>query len=139
MIYHYGKGGFDLTSSGSIITRVYTSDAYIPLRDVPVIYTQTSADGKRKLLAIRMTDSSGLTEPYFVETPDTASSLTPQNTLRPYSIINISVSPPGYSAVTAENVQIFPGVETIQGFQLRPLPATERDPITIYPEPPQDL
>ena len=139
MIYHMKKGGLDLASQGSIITRVYTSDAYIPLRDVPVIYTQRSSEGKRELLAIRMTNSSGTTDPYFIETPDTASSLEPQDTLRPYSTIDISVSLPGYSSSTAEGVQIFPGVETVQGFQLRPIPASERDPITIYPEPPQDL
>ena len=79
----------------------------------------------RKLLAVRMTNSSGLTEPYYIETPDTIQSQSPGSTIRPYALINISVSYPGYNAITAEGVQIFPGVETIQGMQLRPVAPSE--------------
>lgn len=128
-----------MASQGSIVTRVYTSDAYIPLRDVPVVYTGISADGRKELLAVRMTNSSGTTEPFYIETPDISSSLTPQDTSQPYTAIDVSVSLPGYTSATAEGVQIFPGIETVQGFQLRPIPASEREPVVIYPEPPQDL
>lgn len=128
-----------MAPQGSIVTKVYTSDAYIPLRDVPVVYSLISQDGKKELLAIRMTNSSGMTDPFFIETPSTSTSLSPQDTVRPYSIIDVSVSLPGYSSATAEGVQIFPNTETVQGFQLRPISTSERDPAIIYPEPPQDL
>lgn len=109
-----------MASQGTVIARVYTSDAYLPLRGVPVTFTQTLPDGSRRLLAIRTTDSSGLTEPLFVETPDASQSLTPGSVLRPYATVDISTAAPGYGTILAEGVQIFPGVETIQGLQLFP-------------------
>ena len=126
-------------AQGSVITRVYTSDAYVPLRDVPVVYTQVNEDGTTSLLAILNTDSSGLTKSFDVQTPDTSQSLTPGSVLRPYATINISVSAPGYRTVTAEGVQIFPDVQTIQGFQLRPVPQQEQGSSTIVPESTQNL
>lgn len=120
------KGGMILASQGSVIARVYTSDAFLPLRNVPVIFTQTAAD-KKKLLAIRYTNSSGLTEPLFIETPETAESLSPGAALKPYATVDIQVEYPGYGGITAEGVQVFPGSETIQGLQLRPLPVTSAE------------
>lgn len=119
-----------MSSQGSLIVRVYTSDAYLPLRDVPVVISQ---DGR--LLAVRRTDSSGLTEPFFVETPDALESLSP-GFLKPYATVNIQVEYPGYGGILAEGVQIFPGVETIQGLQLIPVNFAET---TVVQEPPQDL
>jgi len=124
---------------GSIITRVYTSDAYLPLRDVPVIYTKIDESGAQELLSIQMTDSSGLTEPFYINTPAVSQSLSPNGTLRPYELINIFVSYPGYNAVTAEGVQIFPDTRTIQGVQLRPVPPAEHGSSEIYREPVQNL
>lgn len=113
-----------MASQGSVIARVYTSDAYIPLEGVPVTFTLVQPDGSRQLLAVRMTNSSGLTVPLQVETPDPSASLTPGSVLRPYAQIDISASVPGYGTIEAKGVQIFPGVETIQGLQLRPMPIT---------------
>ena len=126
-------------AQGSVITRVYTSEAYVPLRDVPVVYTQVGEDGTTSLLAILNTDSSGLTKPFDVQTPEISQSLTPGNILRPYATINISVSAPGYRTVTAEGVQIFPDVQTIQGFQLRPVPQQEHGSAATIPESTQNL
>ena len=128
-----------MASQGSVIARVYTSDAYLPLQAVPVSFTQILPDGSRQLLAVRMTDNSGLTSPLFINTPDRSESLTPGNTLRPYATIDISTSAPGYSSVTAEGVQIFPGVETIQGLQLRPVPTSDRGEFTTVPGSTQNL
>ena len=113
-----------MASQGSVIARVYTSNAYLPLPNAAVTFTQVLDDGNRKLLAIRRTDSSGLTAPVFLETPDTDQSLTPGATIRPYATVDIQVEVPGYGGKLAEGVQVFPGVETIQGLQLRPLPVT---------------
>ena len=111
-----------MASQGSVIARVYTSDAYIPLEGVPVTFTLVRPDGSRRLLAIRMTDSSGLTAPLPVDTPDVSASLTPGAVLKPYAQVDISVDAPGYGTIAAKGVQVFPGVETIQGLQLRPRP-----------------
>ena len=117
------KGGVFLASQGSVLARVYTSDAFLPLANVPVLFTKALPDGKKTVLAIRYTDSSGLTAPVFAETPDLANSLTPNTALQPYATIDIQVEYPGYNGVLAQGVQIFSGQETIQGLQLRPLPA----------------
>ncbi len=109
-----------MASQGSVIARVYTSDAFLPLRGVPVVFTQTQPDGSRQVLAIRTTDASGLTEPVYIQTPDTADSQTPGNPLRPFASVDISTAAPGYGSILAEGVQIFPGVETIQGLMLLP-------------------
>ena len=119
-----------MSSQGSLIVRVYTSDAFLPLRDVPVVISQ---DGK--LLAIRRTDSSGLTEPLPVDTPDEIESLSP-GYLKPYATVDIQVEYPGYGGILAEGVQIFPGVETIQGLQLIPVTSAGT---TVVREPAQDL
>ena len=126
-------------AQGSIITRVYTSDAFLPLRDVPVIYTKIQPDGTQTLLSVQMTDSSGLTAPFFIDAPEVSQSLSPDRTLRPYELINIHVSYPGYNTITAEGVQIFPGVQTIQGFQLRPVSPDEHSISETYRETTQNL
>lgn len=128
-----------MASQGSVIARVYTSDAFLPLRGAPVVFTQTDAEGNRQLLAVRTTDSSGLTTPLFVSTPDLSESQSPGSTLRPYATVDISVSFPGYSNINAEGVQIFPGVETIQGLQLRPVSIDERDETVTVPGSSQNL
>ena len=116
-----------MASQGSVIARVYTSDAFLPLRGVPVTFTQNRSDGSKTLLAIRYTNSSGLTEPLYIETPDTSESLSPGAALRPYATVDIQVEYPGYGGILAEGVQIFPNSETIQGLQLRPLPITSTE------------
>ncbi len=134
------KVGFALSSQGSVIARVYTSDAYIPLPDAPVIFSSTDADGNRNLLAIRTTNSSGLTSPVYVETPDIDQSLSPGLSLKPYATITIQASYPGFQSIQADGVQVFPGVETIQGLQLQPItPAQSDEPTTILPQSQQNL
>ena len=128
-----------MPSQGSVIARVYTSDAYLPLFNVPVVFRNFSPDGRGELLAIRMTNSSGLTEPLYVETPDVEQSLSPNSTPRPYASISISASAPGYNAISAEGVQIFPGVQTVQSLQLRPVSPPDHSLGTTVIEPPQNL
>ena len=122
-----------------MIARVYTSDAYIPLRGVPVTFTLVLPDGSRQLLAVKRTDSSGLTEPVFIETPDVSESLTPGVSVRPYATVDISADAPGYGTFEAKGVQIFPGVETVQGLQLRPRPASPGSYGEIVEGPSQNL
>ena len=128
-----------MSSQGSVITKVYTSDALLPLRGVPVTYFQQGENGAKRLLATRVTGSSGSTAPLYVETPDAARSLTPGSALRPYAALNISVSYPGYDTVVMEDVQVFPGVQTIQGLQLRPTAEGETPQSFTVKEPFQDL
>lgn len=125
-----------LSSQGSVITRVYTSDAYLPLSNAAVMFSQLLPNQSEKLLAVRITDQSGLTSPVLVDTPDLSQSLSPGAALPPYSTILIRVEYPGYSSLLVEGVQIFPGVETVQNLQLRPLSLDQfqaSTPTTYYP------
>ena len=124
---------------GSIVTRVYTSDAYLPLHNVPVIYTKTDVNGIQELLSIQTTDTSGLTSPFYIKTPELSQSLTPDKSVQPYELINIFVSYPGYNSAIAENVQIFPDTQTIQGFQLYPVSPSEHTTSETYRESVQNL
>ena len=134
------KVGSTLSSQGSVIARVYTSDAYIPLPNAPVIFSTVHTDGTNELLAIRNTNTSGLTAPVYVETPDASQSLSPGLSLKPYATITIQASYPGFRSVRADGVQIFPGVETIQGLQLQPItPAQAEEPTTFLPQNAQNL
>ena len=134
------KVGFALSSQGSVIARVYTSDAYIPLPDAPVVFSTVNEEGQRILLGIRTTNSSGLTSPVYVDTPDTDQSLSPGLSITPYASITIQASYPGFQSIQANGVQIFPGVETIQGLQLQPVSPSQADlPTEIIPQMPQDL
>ncbi len=130
-----------MASQGTVIARVYTSDAFLPLANVPVTFTQLQPDGSRKLLAVRLTNSSGMTAPLPVETPDASESLSPGLMEKPYAVVNISAEYPGYGGVLAEGVQIFPGVETIQALQLVPLPSLpgEQDLSVLFPGSSQNL
>ena len=130
-----------MASQGTVIARVYTSDAFLPLANVPVTFTQIQPDGSRKLLAVRLTNSSGMTAPLPVETPDAAESLAPGLMAKPYALVDISVEYPGYGGILAEGVQIFPGVETIQALQLVPLPSLsgEADQSVLFPGSSQNL
>lgn len=124
---------------GSVVARVFTSDALIPLFDAPVSFTQTDDAGNKTLLAIRYTDASGLTAPLFLDTPDPAASQAPGSPVPPYASVDIQVSYPGYSSATVSGVQVFPTVVTIQALQLRPTPNTSRDEHTQISEQNQDL
>lgn len=130
-----------MSSQGTVIARVYTSDALLPLPNVPVTFTQIQPDGSRKLLAIRLTNSSGMTAPLPVDTPDASESLSPGLMQKPYATVDISVEYPGYGGILAEGVQIFPGVETIQALQLLPLPNLpgEQDAGVRFPGSSQNL
>jgi len=128
-------GGIDL-AQGSVLARVFTSDAYLPLANIPVSFTLTDPDGRRTLLAVVRTNSSGLTIPVLVQTPDEEASLSPGNTA-PYSTIDIRADVPGYGSVLAEGVQVFPDIVTVQNLQLRP--GFGQWPAERISEPPQRL
>lgn len=112
-----------MSSQGFVIARVYTSDAYIPLVGIPVTFTLVESGGRRQLLATRTTDENGLTTPVTVTTPDVSQSLIPGQSSKPYATLDIAAAAPGYGSALIRGVQIFPGVETVQGLQLRPSPA----------------
>ena len=125
---------------GSLICRVYTSRAQLPVAGATVAFTQQGEQGRHNLLAVRVTDENGRAAPVRISTPNAAASESP-GTVHPFAVCDIWAESPGYELLVVENVQVFPNTETLQDLELIPLP--EHTP-ALLPEhpvniPPQNL
>lgn len=105
---------------GRLNVRVYTSLAQIPVAGATVVVTQRGGDGKRRLLSVQTTDSSGSIRPVEVRTPSMAESTQPGNA-QPFSVCDVWAEQPGFAMLVVEGVQVFPGVDTLQNMELNPL------------------
>jgi hypothetical protein len=127
-------------AEGTVIARVFTSDAMIPIEGATVTVMQTAADGSVTLLAIRFTDESGKTAPFSVQAPELSDSLEPEQG-QPFTELDLAAYHPDYERILVEHVQIFAGIQTVQPFELVPLkelPASV-DQAEIFTLPVQDL
>ncbi len=107
---------------GRLNVRVYTSRAQIPIEGATVVVTGKGKNGKLKLLSIQTTDSSGGIQPIEIATPMASESTEPEhNGLPPFAVCDVWAEHPGFAMLVVENVQIFPGVETLQAMVLSPL------------------
>lgn len=111
--------------SGTLIFRVFTSDADLPVEGATVLIRQQQSPGR--LLGIRVTGSSGETDPLVVDTPGAALSQSPENTVQPWTGLNVMVEHPDYERVTLQGLQVFPGIETVQTIRLLPLQRFDPD------------
>ena len=128
-----------MAATGTILTRVFTSRAQIPVAGATVAFTQRGTEGRHTLLALRVTDANGRTTPVQVETPDASASESP-GTVTPFAVCDIWAESPGYELLVV-NVQIFAGTQTLQELELIPLPEQSatllpEDPVNV---PPQNL
>ena len=114
-----------MQQTGSLTFRVYTSDADLPVEGATVLIRQQQSPGR--LLGIRVTGSSGETDPLVVETPGPSLSQSPENTLQPWTGLNVIVEHPEYERVTLQGLQVFPGIETVQTIRLLPLQRFDPD------------
>lgn len=110
-----------MASAGTIIARVYTSKAQIPLPGVTVAFTQRRPGGKQLLLAARISDEDGKTAPVSIPTPDFAAGLAPGGA-SPFTLIDVWAESADFEPLRVEDVQLFPDTETIQDLLLLPLP-----------------
>lgn len=110
-----------MTSHGTLITHVYTSRAQLPIQGATVAITQKSTGGRHTLLATRISDSSGKTTPIPISTPDAGTGLSPGGAV-PFTQVDLWVEAPGYEIQTIQDIQVFPGTETVQELELIPLP-----------------
>lgn len=129
-----------MASTGTIIAQVYTSRAQVPIPGATVAITQKGAGGRHKLLAVRVTDQSGRTDPIVIPTPDLDASSFPGDQT-PFSLCDVWAEASGFEVQLVEDVQIFPDTETIQNLELIPLPeqAPLRSRAEVVQIPPQDL
>lgn len=108
---------------GSVVARVYTSDAKIPIQGATVIFTKLGADNSRELLGVRLTNFDGYTDPIMVDTPPLSDSQNYSPDVPAYTIINITAEDENYGRILVQNAQVFSDTQTLQEFMLIPTPA----------------
>lgn len=128
-----------MPQTGSLVIRAYTSQAQLPVSGATVIISSRAEDGRRKVYSIQTTDESGGTKPFHLEAPDPALSESPGGAV-PFSDYSLVVEHPEYYLATFEQLQVFPGVETVQNVPLVPLPQPAGDdinaaPVVVTPQP----
>lgn len=90
-----------------------------------MVVAAAGEEGKYKLLSIQNTDSSGKTRTITIDAPALGESTSPGGLPgpgAPFAQCDVWAEQPGYAMLQVENVQIFPGVETVQNMELIPLP-----------------
>ena len=130
-----------MDSQGTVVVRLSTSSALIPLQGATVTITKTRPDGTQELLAVRVTNFDGLTAPVMVEPPPMAESQSYQNTSIPYAVVDIRVERTGFDRVLVKNAQVFSNTETRQELSLIPTPdlPSSFDRTETFVVPPQSL
>lgn len=114
-----------MQATGTLSVRVFTSQAQIPLVGATVVVAAPGEEGKYKLLSIQNTDSSGMIQTITIDAPALGESTSPGGLPgdgAPFAQCDVWAEQPGYAMLQVENVQIFPGVETVQNMELIPLP-----------------
>ncbi len=122
---------------GYLRIRAYTSRAQFPLEDVAV--TVVSDTGQ--LLALRLTDSSGMAGPISLEVPARSDSQTPTTGPKPFTTVNIYARAEGYDQILVRGIQIFADTTTMQDLAMVPLselPGTWNH-AEVFDTPPQNL
>ena len=108
-------------SSGTVIARITTSDAQIPLADAAVSFWRMQ-DGKPVLLALRITDRSGATKPFTLETPPVSNSTDCCGESPAYATVNLRAEMEGYDRISVLGVQVYADTRSVQQFRLVPTP-----------------
>lgn len=108
-----------MRANGTLIFRVFTSEANLPVEGATVVVQQLNPPGR--LLGLRITNSSGETDPIVIETPENALSQSPEDAEIPWTGIRALVEHPGFEKVNLEGIQVFPGIQSVQNVQLIPL------------------
>ena len=114
-----------MQATGTLSVRVFTSRAQIPLAGATVVVAERGEGGRWKLLSIQNTDSSGKIRTITIDAPALGESTSPGGLPgpgAPFALCSVWAEQPGYAMLQVENVQVFPGVETVQNMELIPLP-----------------
>ena len=105
--------------NGFLKVQTVTSRAEIPVAGATVTVSTVRPDGGRILLSLQRTDESGMTALVTIPTPALSNSLTP-NQPKGWTDVQVAASHPNFDGVAIRNVQIFPGVTTLQELILIP-------------------
>ena len=125
---------------GFLKVQTLTSRAELPVAGATVTVSTVRPGGGRELLSVQRTDESGMTALITVPTPELNNSLRPEQP-RGWTDVQIGASHPNFDGATVRDVQVFPGVTTVQEIYLVPRGGLPTDPGVTdnYTTPPQDL
>lgn len=129
---------------GKIQVFVYTSRGKIPVPNSTVLFTQfkkqENTQEKDLVLAIEVTNTSGLTRTIQFPTPEEENSTSPTEQI-PATLVDIWVEHQNFITQKIEGVQIFPDTETTLPVELIPLAEGESSLVeeTTVDLPTQDL
>ena len=101
--------------------------------------TVTAPDGTA--LAMDLTDRSGRIEPIPLPVPELAASQSPDTGQIPFATVNLRARRRDYEQIYVENLQVFPGITTIQDLEMIPLSElpNEWGKSETFDTPPQNL
>ena len=108
-----------MSQTGSLIVRTFLSRAQLPVAGATAVVASAKEDGRHEILAVRITDESGIAGPFLLPAPEISSSLSP-NQSGPFSSYTLLVEHPEYELAVYLDVQVFPGIQTIQDVHMVP-------------------
>ena len=125
-------------ASGTLVTRVFTGRAELPIAGASVSVVKKDGDRLLDLLTVRVSDRGGDTEAYVIEAPEADLSQSPGNPA-PYALVDLWVDRQGFQLLVVEDVPIFAGVTSVQDLPLVPMPEDGGRGGESVEIPPQDL
>lgn len=121
--------------SGTLVTRVFTSRGQIPVQDAFISVVQHGEEGDQ-LLDVQSSNRSGNTAPISISAPSPQSSQSPGDST-PFALCDVWVERQGFRLMVVKNVQIFPGILSVQDLPLIPQVVGESTDIVVIT--PQNL
>ncbi len=92
-----------------------------PLSDVQIEIYLPNEDNEYTLYRRQISDESGIAEAVAIPTPSPESSLSPNSLYLPYTTVQVRVFRDGYYSAEATEVPIFPGIRSLQYFEMIPV------------------
>ena len=127
-----------MSQTGTLVTRVFTSRGQLPVQDAFVSVVYHGDEANQRLLSVQNSDRSGNTMPITIDTPILADSQSPDQPT-PFALCDLRVEHRGYQLLIIRNVQIFPGIVSVQDLPLIPLSNDGTPEISQVNITPQDL
>lgn len=110
-----------MAEQGRLVIRTYASNKLIPVQGTRVTITKSTENGD-ELIAYGITDENGKTQLFYIDTPDVSLSLDQNNTVQPFTNVNIKVEKEGFDITNIFNAQVFSGNLSEQEIEMIPLP-----------------
>ncbi|MCQ2433073.1 MAG: hypothetical protein MJ175_10770 [Clostridia bacterium] len=109
-----------MTGIGYLTVSTGTGGKAYPLTDARAEIFLPDEDGEYRLYRTMSTGSTGIAARISVPTPQAEMSQSPDSAYLPYTIARIRVYREGYYPVEAKEVPVFPGITSLQYFDMIP-------------------